>query len=254
MKVEKAAPLERPKLHFIKRAGIYNRSSRWVSDSKLIDKIYRLSGVKDNSRVLDVAIGTGKIAKAYYKKAKFVVGLDICINMAKQAKPCANAVVLSNAERISFKDNTFNICVCRQGLQFMDLNKALPDIYRVLKPGGRIVLCHLTAYEHADKDATFLIQKLRNPARKNFFLPQDIPVLLKKTGFAGIFCREYITKESVNRWANNGAISKRQVGKIYDAYINSSRHFKRIHNVEFKNGDIFDSMKMVIVKGVKPGE
>jgi len=102
-----------------------------------------------------------------------VVGIDICRQMAQQARNYADGIVLSAAEKLPFKDNYFDICLCRQGLQFMEVNKVLFEIRRVLKPHGRIVLCHLTAYGKQDRQTTFLIQGLRNPARKNFFLPED---------------------------------------------------------------------------------
>jgi len=83
---------------------------------------------------------------------------------------------------------------------------SIKEMHRVLKPGGRLVLCHLTAYGEADKKEAFRIQKLRNPARKNFFLPEDFLKMLKKYKFSDLKSSEYITRESVNQWINHGAI------------------------------------------------
>jgi DNA gyrase subunit B len=133
----------------------------------------------------------------------------------------------------------------------MEIGAALSEIRRVLKPGGRLVLCHLTAYDEMDKDKTFLIQKLRNPARKNFFLPQDFRQMLTRWSFVGIELFEYITRESVNRWINNAAIGKREKEEIKKVYQRAPQSFKELHNIDFKDGDIIDSMKMVIVRGNK---
>lgn len=242
---------ENAKIHFTRRAQKYNHSSHWIEDKILIDAIQRLTAFTPQARVLDIAIGTGKISEAFYKKVQYVVGLDICPDMIEQAKKFVDAIVLSLAEKMPFKDDSFDICVCRQGLQFMEPTSALDEIYRVLRPGGRVVLSHLTAYSEDDKETTFRIQKLRNPARKNFFLPDDFSHMLKRGNFTSTEAIEYITKESVNRWIDNGAVDKVQMEKIRDIYHAASDAFREKHDIRFEDGDIFDSMKMFIVKGEK---
>lgn len=239
-------------IHFMKRAQNYNVSASWVDDKVLIRKIRDLAKAKREDCVLDIGIGTGKVARAFHGRVYRVVGVDICDNMVRHARKCADQLILSSAERLPFKENIFSLCVCRQGLQFMELQDVLGEIERVLKPGGKVVLCHLTAYGKEDKKETFLIQKLRNSARKNFFLPEDISCLLGKR-FHDIESFEYISRESVNRWIDNAAISKYARGRIKSIYKNASEDFKKIHRVEFEKDDIFDSMKMVIVRANKEG-
>lgn len=233
--------------HFVKRAGEYDSSSSWVNDAALIDKIKGLADAKSSDYVLDIAVGTGKIAQAFYGNVRYVVGLDICQEMFCQARGHTDSILLSKAERLPFRDNIFDICVCRQGLQFMELDSVLSEIYRVLKPCAKVVLCHLSAYSSQDKDETFLIQKIRNPARVNFFLPEDIPDLLWKKSFSEVESFEYITRESVGQWIDKAAIDTDARNKIIEAYQKASESFRRIHGIAFVNGDFYDSMKMVIV-------
>lgn len=239
--------------HFVKRAEKYNSSSQWVDDQILIEKMRDLANAGIRDYVVDIGIGTGKIAQAFHNQVKYVAGVDICDEMARQAKQYADQIVLTFAESLPFKDNVFDVCVCRQGLQFMKLEEVLGEIHRVLKPGGGVVLCHLTAYGQEDKDESFLIQRLRNPARKNFFLPDDVPCLLKNNAFRNIESFEYISRESVNQWTDNGAISKNAKEQIKQVYRNASSDFRKIHCVQFEKEDIFDSMKMVIVRAKKRG-
>lgn len=241
---------ESAKRHFTKRARKYNHSSNWVDDAVLIGKMRDMAGAGPEARVLDIAIGTGKVAEVFHGQVKYVVGLDICKEMVMQAKGCANRIVLASAESLPFKNNVFDVCVCRQGLQFMDLDDVFLQICRVLKPGGRVVLCHLTAHSSDDKDEAFFIQKLRNPARKNFFLPDDFLRLLQNKGFTDLEFLEYFTEESVNQWIDNSAINESARAKIRETYKNSSGDFKKIHSIKFENGDIFDTMKMFLVKAV----
>ncbi len=240
--------------HFARRARGYNHSSRWVGDKMLIRKIRDLADADTKACILDIGTGTGKIAQAFFGRVRYVVGVDICPEMARYAKGHIDRILLTPAERLPFKKNVFDVCVCRQGMQFMKINAVLSEIHRVLKPGGHLILCHLTAYGESDKEETFLIQKLRNPARKNFFLPGDFRKLLSKKCFTAIETVEYITRESVNQWISNSAIGENRRKKIKEVYTASSRILKKLHNIEFKDGDIFDSMKMVIVKAKKKGK
>jgi ubiquinone/menaquinone biosynthesis C-methylase UbiE len=251
LKSKKSSSRVSAKSHFKRRARKYNQSSSWVDDKKLIRKMLGLACARREAHVLDIAIGTGKVARAFRGRVKRVVGLDISREMTQQAKACADQIVMAPAERLPFEDNHFDICVCRQGLQFMDAPRVISEIFRVLKPGGRVVLCHLAAYGARDKKETFLIQKLRNPSRKNFFLPDDFRRLLARNGFCSIESFTHLTRESVNRWTDNGAITEEAREKIRDVYKKAPPLFKKIHRVEFMEGDIFDTMKMVLVKARK---
>lgn len=142
-------------LHFNQRAAKYNTSSNWVKDKLLIEKMFDLAEPTKESAVLDVATGTGKIAEVFSGKVNKLIGIDISQPMIDKGKILYNELVISSAEEMPFYDNTFDVIVCRQGLQFMDLDKVIPEIYRVLKPGGRTVLCHLVAYSDEDKKRSF---------------------------------------------------------------------------------------------------
>ncbi len=243
--------MENAEIHFSKRAVKYNNSSNWVVDHQLIRTMFELTEAGTNSVVLDIATGTGLIAKEFIGKVNKVVGLDISPEMAEQAKGIVDEIHFSPAEKMPFDDNTFDTVVCRQGLQFVELDKVISEIYRVLKPGGVVVLCHLTAYGEEDKELTFRIQKLRNPARRNYFLPNDISNALNNKGFQNVENIPYVSDESVNKWIDNGAISEENMEWIKNHYHNAASDFLKIHKVRFTDDDIIDSMLFMIAKGRK---
>jgi ubiquinone/menaquinone biosynthesis C-methylase UbiE len=243
--------MENAEVHFKNRAAKYNHSSNWVEDQELIRRIFELSGAGQESLVLDIATGTGLIAREFYGKVKKVTGLDISPEMARHAAGCMDEIVFAPVEQLPFPDNSFDTVVCRQGLQFAELDRAIPEIHRVLKPGGTVVLCHLTAYNDTDRELTFAIQKLRNPARRNYLMPGDISTALRKQGFREVGDVEYVTKESVNKWIDNGAIPQENMDGIRALYRSASDEFKQLHNVRFSADDIMDDMLLVIAKGRK---
>lgn len=243
--------MEQAEIHFKNRAQKYNHSSNWVEDQALIRRIFELSGAGADSEVLDIATGTGLIAKEFFGKVKKVTGLDISPDMAKHAEGCMDGIVFAPVEQMPFDDNSFDAIVCRQGLQFAALERAIPEIHRVLKPGGRVVLCHLTAYGAVDRELTFAIQKLRNPARRNYLMPGDISDCLSRQGFGNVTDIEYVTDESINKWIDNGAIPQENMDGIRELYRGAGEEFLRIHNVRFTADDIFDDMLLVIATAEK---
>ncbi len=243
--------MENAAIHFKNRAEKYNHSSNWVEDQALIRRIFELSQAGQESLVLDIATGTGLIAKEFYGKVRKITGLDISPEMARHAEGCMDEIVFAPYEAMPFADNSFDAVVCRQGLQFAELDRAIPEIHRVLKPGGKAVLCHLTAYSETDRELTFAIQKLRNPARRNYLMPADISDALQRQGFRKVKDIDYVTSESVNKWIDNGAIPEANMDAIRALYRVADEEFRKVHNIRFAEGDIIDDMLLVIAMGEK---
>lgn len=98
-------------------------------------------------RILDVACGTGIVARLVFKKSgntSSVTGLDInpgMLAVAREVSPPEINWMEASAEEIPAEDNTFDVVLCQISLMFVpDKRKALGEMYRVLKPKGRILL------------------------------------------------------------------------------------------------------------------
>jgi ubiquinone/menaquinone biosynthesis C-methylase UbiE len=115
--------------------------------------VVALAGPRPGERVLDVACGTGVVARLAAQRvgrAGKVVGLDLNPGMlAVAASATANEPTTSasltwqeaSATKMPFPDAAFDIVYCQLGLQFFpDRPAALHEMYRVLAPGGRLGL------------------------------------------------------------------------------------------------------------------
>jgi demethylmenaquinone methyltransferase/2-methoxy-6-polyprenyl-1,4-benzoquinol methylase len=110
------------------------------------------TGLKKGQRALDVAGGTGDLTVYMSKQVGStgeVVISDINPDMLEQGrrrlidKGVAGNVsfVEANAEDLPFEDNSFNCITIAFGLRNVtDKDKALRSMYRVLKPGGRLLV------------------------------------------------------------------------------------------------------------------
>jgi len=106
-----------------------------------------LAGLKPGERVLDVACGTGIIARlAAEQVGGTVTGLDINPGMLAVARKTVSPNnsfewYESSAEEMPLADESFDVVLSQVGLQFVpDKLRALNEMYRVLVPGGRLYL------------------------------------------------------------------------------------------------------------------
>ena len=98
--------------------------------------------------LIDVASGTGDIAKLYLEKINYD-GFAYCVDENKsmlelnKKKFKKNANVkwyCNNAEKLPFKNNYFDYYTISFGIRNVNnLNNALKEAHRVLKPGGRFL-------------------------------------------------------------------------------------------------------------------
>ena len=236
--------------HFTARAAKYNRSSHWVDDPKLGAFIVDTLAPRPGDTLLDIACGTGLVAKHFKGRVARVVGVDITTAMADQARPWIDEFVESPAETLPFPDASFDLVVCRQGTQFMQDDAAVREMLRVLRPGGRVCLVHLCAYGESDRAEYFEILRLRNEARRNFYVREDLARLLTQAGSTTVAVHDWVSVEDVDVWSDTGAITEAAREGIRRVYRNASRDFARLHAVSV--GDrIVDHMLFGVALGVK---
>ena len=102
---------------------------------------------KPGERVLDVACGTGTSTASIAKTGATVVGLDFSPAMIAEAEkrhPTFEFIV-GDATKLPFGDDEFDAVTISFGLRnVQDPKAALAEMYRVLKPGGRVVVCEFS--------------------------------------------------------------------------------------------------------------
>jgi demethylmenaquinone methyltransferase/2-methoxy-6-polyprenyl-1,4-benzoquinol methylase len=121
----------------ITRLLSYGQDRRWKR--RLVD----LAAPAPGARVLDLATGTGDIAFAFAARRARVVGLDVTMRMIELARSKATEggapiFLVGDMAALPFGSGCFDIVTTGYGLRNApDLARAIDEIRRVLKPGGR---------------------------------------------------------------------------------------------------------------------
>ena len=109
----------------------------------IIEPMLSAVGAVAGARLLDVCCGPGYVAGAAAGRGLAAVGVDITPAMIDEARsrfPDAEFQV-GDAENLDFPDASFDAALCQFALMFFeDRAKALKEMARVTRPGGRIAV------------------------------------------------------------------------------------------------------------------
>ena len=163
-----------------------------------------------NKKLIDVACGTGDIAKLFLKQVNTSSQITCVdpnkemINIAKRKLSHFTNLnwVVAPAEQLPIADSSFDFYTISFGLRnTKNLNKALSEAYRVLKPGGRYLCLEFSKIQNPGLDFVYknysklipsigkMIVGEKKPYKylidsiKNFINQDELLDLMKKNGF-----------------------------------------------------------------------
>ena len=168
---------------------------------------YILSLLPDvhNKKILDVGAGTGRISISLSELGAKVIALDISAEMLKALKRKKSTIttVHSDAESLPFEQNIFDCVVAtfmivhlKNPLKFFD------EAYRVLKPGGFLIVTNINQKQPPEVKTKEGIIKIES----YYHRPEKIIEILKQLAFS--IEKEIFVKEGA-AWINQIILAKK---------------------------------------------
>ena len=137
-----------------------------------------------NTKLIDVASGTGDIAKLFLKSVDYK-GNVYCIdenkgmiNLSKKKFYGLDNVkyFCGNAEKLPFKNNYFDYYTISFGIRnIKNINNALKEAYRVLKPGGRFLCLEFSKVKYKILDKFYKTYSKSIPTIGKFVVGKSEP-------------------------------------------------------------------------------
>ena len=210
-------------------APTYDRANDVLSLGQ--DRIWRTKvraavAAESGQSILDLAAGTGTSSVAFLKPGVRVVASDFSEGMLAEGRKRHPQLefVFADATNLPFKDGEFHATTISFGLRnVVDVPKALREMHRVTKPGGRLVICEFS--------------KVAAPLRPfyAFYLKSIMPIVAK-LATVNPAAYDYLG-ESIAAWPSQAALAEmlREAGFERVSFKNLSFGVVAIHT-GFKAG------------------
>jgi ubiquinone/menaquinone biosynthesis C-methylase UbiE len=220
-------------------------------------------------RIADIGCGPGYLAQSLADAvggSGEVHGVDLSADLIAfaRAQPDAQRIAYSegDATDLPLKRDYFDAAVSTQVLEYVaDVDKAIAEMFRITKPGGRIVAMatdgDATVYHSSDPDLSRRILKAWQAHCAHPHLPRTLTARLTAAGFVEIGINPHVV---VSTEFNDTRYAHGMAGKIRDYVVNQGMIDKRqAHDWhdEFERlaaqGRFYSSTTRYIFTARKPG-
>jgi ubiquinone/menaquinone biosynthesis C-methylase UbiE len=207
--------------------------------------------------VLDVATGTGFTAFAFAALARRVVATDLTANMLTQARRLAGERGLTNllfqlaeAEALPFHQGVFDIATCRLAPHhFASVPRFLAEMHRVLRPGGRLVLCDSSSPEDAESFAWQQeAERTRDPSHVRNYSPTEWRRMTEEAGFhVDRVNTEHRTHLTFSDWVRTSGSDPATVMVLRERFLKAPPAVRNAFQIQLDGEEIHFSWMLAIV-------
>jgi ubiquinone/menaquinone biosynthesis C-methylase UbiE len=249
---------------FDRQAAHYDAQwNAWNSES--LAWLIEHAHCQPSHRWLDVATGAGFTAMAFAPLVAELTGLDVSEGMLREACGRARAAGLANlvfetgeAESLPFPSDGFDGVVCRLAAHhFLSVSKFVAEAYRVLRPGGRLLIADSAEPDNAPEVDTWHnhVEVLRDGSHVRNYTPAEWRAFVTGAGFV-LEDLDQVRESvpiSMRAWLKQGGCWGEAAAEVRRLFLEATAAVARTFSItRMPSGDISFQWIRIVLSARKP--
>ncbi|OAI44565.1 hypothetical protein AYO38_00275 [bacterium SCGC AG-212-C10] len=212
-----------------------------------------------SEQVLDMGCGAGHTGIAAAANAAHVTALDVtpemlavAANLAQERGRTNMTFCEGDVMAMPFEDATFDVVTSRfSAHHYGDPARALAEAYRVLKPGGQLLLVDSIAQEDATLDTFYnCFELLRDSSHVRNWRGSEWMRMLAAAGFAGEMLDRYVVRLDGASWVQRMRTPANKVAMVQELFRDAPAHVRAAF--ECQDEPWMFSIPSALLRGRKP--
>lgn len=250
-------PSSRPEDVFSRRASRY-ATSKVHDDRETLSWLVDAAAPASGDVALDVGTGAGHTAMALAPRVRGVEAIDVTEEMLEEGRKLARKrgignvrFRIGNAMSLPYPDRSFDIVTCRRAAHhFTDLERALSEMARVLRVGGRLVIDDRSVPEDDEVDALINgLDVLHDPSHVRDRTPCEWASLISATGLEALGLRPYRKRMPLSHFTD--MVDPPTERAMQDLVMNASEHARAVIGYEVIDACVLLDNFFVLISAFK---
>jgi ubiquinone/menaquinone biosynthesis C-methylase UbiE len=228
------------------------------NDEESLRLIAELAHLSPSDEVLDVACGSGIVARAFARLASNATGIDITPAMLTEGRRLAEVEGLANTDwregdiaNLPWPDGTFSMVVSRYAFHhLLDPEPVLREMVRVCQPGGRVVLVDAVLPVN-QLQAYNAFEKLLDPTHTTALSFDDLDRLVEISGLKNLRFAFYRMEMELEQQLSTSFPAEGDAEKVRELLRNDVGHDRIGINAHWRGEELHYAYPVTIVVGEK---
>ncbi len=192
-------------------------------DRKFIAFMISVSGVGKTDCVVELACGSGTTTLGFAERCGHAIGVDVAEEPLQRARTAAAErgirnvdFILSEVERLSFDDGSFNGALCRFSFHhFVNPARVFAELARVVGAGGWMVIADMVASEDPAKaELHNQMERLCDPTHSRTLPCSEFERMFAEQGFRAAMKVERDARLTLEDWIRFGGASPENAAEL----------------------------------------
>ncbi len=235
------------------------------ANAAALQHLVELVSPKKSDVVLDIATGAGNVALAFAPHVSRVVAFDLTPSMLDQTLQTARERGLSNietvqglAENLPFEDDSFDVATVRLAPHhYADIQKAVDEMARVIRPGGKVAIVDTTTPEDSGLHREINeLEMLRDNSHVENYRPSQWRAMVEAAGLeiayesVGPYTEDF--KMEFDEWVERIRTPAPEVQELRRRFLEASPALVDAIRIELRGEEITFVWDQITLIAIKP--